>query len=70
MKKYIKPHSLTFWAGVAPLASGLIIAASHGVPEIEPLASVLQSVFGDISAGVLINTGLAAIGLRAALPIR
>lgn len=70
VKKYIKPRSLSFWAGATPLVSGLIIAASHGIPQITPVAAVLQAVFGQIPPGVLINAGLAAIGLRAALPIR
>lgn len=67
VKKYIRPKSLTFWAGAVPLIGGLLIAFSKAVPQLAPIADVAEAVFGTGNASVLINGGIAAIGLRAAV---
>lgn len=65
MPKYIKPRSLTWWASFVPLALGLFVAteAVHG------LAAWVQAVRTGtgMTAPVLINLGLAGIGLRGAI---
>ena len=67
MNKYIKPRSVTFWAGAVPLLSGLLMAASKVVPQLQPVSIVLDAIYGGISPSALINTGIAAIGIRAAI---
>ena len=64
--KYIKPKSLTWWSAVVPLICGLVVASEpiHGLASI--VASI-DNVTGGVSAAVMINGGLAGIGLRAAL---
>lgn len=66
MKKYVKPKSLSWWAGFAPLSAGLAVATApmHGQAE---LVEVVNNMTGDLSAVALINTGAAIIGLRGAL---
>ena len=63
--KYFKPFSLTWWASVAPLLAGLFMAteAIHGQSAL--VASIYAAT--GMSAPVLINLGLAGIGLRGAV---
>lgn len=63
--RYFKPRSLTWWASVAPLVIGLIIAAEplHGLAA---LAATLRAITGETPPAMLINAGLAGIGLRGA----
>lgn len=65
-RKYFKPDSLTWWASVMPLAAGLFMAFTpvHGFAE---WTEALKNTFGGASAAVLINAGLAGIGLRGAM---
>ena len=65
MRKYFKPKSLTWWASFAPLATGLFIAFEpvHGLLDV---AESLRAATG-LDAPVLINMGLAGIGLRGAI---
>lgn len=67
MNKYFKPSSLTWWASAAPLVAGVVIALSKGFPALAPVADVIREVTGDASPAILINAGLAGIGLRAAV---
>lgn len=64
--KYFKPASLTWWASVAPLVAGAILATEpmHGWFAI---SETLRNIAGDMPPAVLINTGLLGIGLRGAL---
>ncbi len=64
--KYIKPRSLTWWASVAPLLAGVILATEplHGWIG---LSQTLRNFTGDVPPSLLINAGLAGIGLRGAL---
>ncbi len=66
LAKYFKPGSLTWWASVAPLVAGLILATEplHGWTDI---AQTLRNITGDMAPSILINAGLAGIGLRGAL---
>lgn len=63
--KYIKPKSLTWWASVAPLFAGVFMATEpmHGLSDV---VASLRTGTG-LNAPVLINMGLAGIGLRGAL---
>lgn len=66
IRKYIKARSLTFWASLALVVQGLILATEplHGFSN---LTAALHNISGDIAPGMMINTGLAGIGLRAAI---
>jgi hypothetical protein len=65
-KKYVKPWSLTWWSAIAPIAGGLFIAFApvHGQG---PMADAISNLFGNAPPGVLINSGLALIGVRGAI---
>jgi hypothetical protein len=65
MRKYFKPRSLTWWASIAPLAAGLFLATEpiHGLAG---MADSIRAGTG-MNAPVLINMGLAGVGLRGAL---
>lgn len=64
--KYFKPKSLTFWASFAPLLTGALVASLplHGLVSI---VQTINSITGDIPPAVLINIGLAGIGIRGAI---
>lgn len=64
-KKYLKPKSMTWWASLAPLCAGVFMAAEpmHGLSD---LVQSLRNGTG-LTAPVLINMGLAGIGIRGAL---
>ncbi|WP_149589974.1 hypothetical protein [Tabrizicola flagellatus] len=64
--RYIRPTSLTWWAGLLALATG---AASLALPATGSLADLarlitLLSGSGDASPAALIALGLGLIGLR------
>lgn len=64
--RYIRPNSLTWWAGLAALLTG---AASLLLPEHGELAALSQLVAdlagaGDAAPMTLISLGLGLIGLR------
>lgn len=63
--KYIKTKSVSFWAAMVPLASGLFIASLpvHGLTDI---ATSISNAAG-MSAPALINIGIAGVGFRAAI---
>lgn len=65
-RKYFKPGSLTWWASITPFVAGLFMACEplHGLSGI---VDVIRNISGGASAAVLINTGIAGIGLRGAL---
>lgn len=64
--KYFKPKSLTWWASLAPLLAGLFVAAEpvHGLAA---WVELIDNATGGASPAVLINAGVAGIGLRGAL---
>ena len=64
--RYIRPRSLTWWAGLMAVATG---TANMALPETGPLAEIarlvtLLSGSGDGSSAGLIALGLGLIGLR------
>ncbi|MFN3644298.1 MAG: hypothetical protein ACK4TB_15400, partial [Gemmobacter sp.] len=64
--RYIRPTSLTWWAGLLAFATG---AASLALPAAGPLSDlarliILLSGSGDASPAALIALGLGLIGLR------
>ena len=65
MDKYFKPRSLTWWSGFVPLALGVFMALEpvHGLTAW--VAAVSNAT--DMTAPVLINLGLVAIGFRGAI---
>ena len=63
--KYFKPKSLTWWSGFVPLAGGTFIAFEP-VHELVDYTVAVHAMFGNAPPGVLINGGLALIGLRGA----
>lgn len=65
MMKYIKPESLTWWAGFVPIVAGVFIALGpvHGLVA---MIAVIDSITGGVEPAVLIGAGMTAIGLRAA----
>lgn len=67
VEKYFKPGSLTWWSSVAPILVGLFMAFEpvHGLTA---WTQSLGEIFGNASPAVLINAGLAGIGLRGAWP--
>jgi hypothetical protein len=65
--KYVKPASLTWWASVAPLIAGAVLAVSAAIPSLAPVAAIINAASGDLPAPVLINMGLIGIGLRGAV---
>ena len=65
--KYFKPHSLTWWASFAPLLAGVIVALADVVPGLGQARDVINALSGDMQPALLVNMGLAGIGLRAAL---
>jgi hypothetical protein len=63
---YFKPRSLTFWAGAILVVCGVFLAAEelHGLVKI---TGFLREIYGHTAPGVMINNGLAIIGIRRVL---
>ena len=64
--RYFRPNSLTWWAGLLAMLTGI---ASVALPAIAPLAEMARLVAllagsGDASPAGLIFLGLGLIGLR------
>lgn len=64
--KYFKPKSVTWWSSFVPLLAGAFLAFEP-VHEWQTAIEVVNSMFGNVKPAVLINAGLAGIGLRGAL---
>lgn len=67
-RKYLKPKSLTWWASFIPLLAGLFLAIAPIWPSTAALVTALADLTGNVSAVILINAGIAGIGLRGAMP--
>jgi hypothetical protein len=65
-RKYFKPKSLTWWSAMVPIVAGVVVASEplHGAAA---LVATIDGLTGGTSPAVLINAGLAGIGLRGAL---
>jgi hypothetical protein len=66
IRKYVKPTSLTWLASVLPIVAGLFVAFEP-VHHLADWAKAVSRIFGEASPYLLINAGLAGIGLRAAV---
>lgn len=66
MKSYIMPASVTWWASFVPLALGIFVAAEplHGL---EAWVAFVNNATGHMHPAVMINAGIAGIGLRKAI---
>lgn len=64
--KYLKPRSLTWWASVVPVVVGIILA-TEPLHQLIALGETLRNFTGDVPPSMLINAGLAGIGLRGAI---
>lgn len=65
--KYLKPKSLTWWAGFVPLIAGVIVAGATTLfPQWEPVADFINQLSGGMSPAVLVGWGAGLIGLRGA----
>ncbi len=64
--KYLKPNSLTWWASAIPLIAGVVVATEplHGMASV---VMSINNVTGSVAPAILINAGLAGIGIRGAL---
>ena len=67
LAKYYLPASMTWWVSLVPVLGGAFIAFEpvHGLAD---WAEAISTMAGDIPPAVLITTGLASIGHRAAKP--
>lgn len=64
--KYFKPKSLTWWASLVPVMAGLVVA-SEPIHGFSAVVQTINGVTGGLSPAVMINAGLAGIGIRGAL---
>ena len=64
--KYVKPKSVTWWAGVSLISMGGALGVDAGV-DIGPAAEIIDAWTGSMGAGALIAQGAGLIGLRGAL---
>ncbi len=68
LQSYIQPLSLTWWSGVALIVSGLLRIWGLEIPFLTPaVRPVIDTMFGSTDPGLMISTGLIAIGVRAKL---
>lgn len=66
-RKYFKPHSLTWWAGIGALAAGAFKAAGAALPMLAPAEAALDALTGSLPASAMVDFGLGLIGIRGAL---
>lgn len=66
MKQYVKPKSVTFWAGSLLILLGLILGV-HDVVPIGATGDILRGWAGEYGSAALILNGLSIIGIRRAI---
>jgi hypothetical protein len=66
MQKYFKPKSLTWWAGICLILTGLL-RGTDAVFDLGPWAAVIDAWSGGSSASALILQGAGLIGIRGAI---
>lgn len=64
--KYLKPQSVTWWAGVSLILMGGLLGVDQGY-EVGPIADVVRSWTGGLGPSVLIAQGAGLVGIRGAL---
>ena len=64
--KYIKPKSVTWWAGVAMVVMGGVLGIDDGY-DLGASIDVLRAWTGGMGASVLIAQGAGLIGIRGAM---
>jgi len=65
MNRYIQLNSLTWWSGVLPIVCGLALAILPEFPSLSWLLNIFHRSVGEIPPAILINGGLAVIGIKA-----
>lgn len=65
--KYYKPHSMTWWTGVAQVAVGAALAVSANVIALSAFNGVLVDLTGGVTPYQYMMMGLGLIGLRGAM---
>lgn len=66
-RRYFKPASITWWAGLALIGMGVVRGMAEGLPQVAPAAAMIDAWTGSIGPSVLIAQGASIIGLRARL---
>lgn len=67
MDKYLQTKSLTWWVSFIPLIAGAILYLSAVFPGMQGVIDAIHVIYPNADAGVLINLGLAGIGIRGAI---
>ena len=65
-RKYFKPRSLTWWAGIGLITMGLIVGLGQGF-DIGGITAAIEAWTGGIGSAALMAQGAGLIGLRGAL---
>lgn len=66
--KYFKPKSLTWWASFVPAISGALQLVGLDIPVVSEYSRpIINALYSDVPPSVLLNAGLAGIGLRGAI---
>ena len=63
--KYVKPRSMSWWAGVAMVAMGFLVGLSEAV-DLRGWEAVIAAWTGGVPANVLLLNGASVIGIRGA----
>lgn len=64
--KYVKPKSVTWWAGAALIGLGGLIGIDAG-HDLGAVADIARAWTGNVGASVLIAQGAGLIGIREAI---
>ena len=68
-RKYYKPKSLTWWAGIVMIASGVMQANGWSIPIVtEIVRPLIETTQGTSDFGSKIMMGVGFVGLRGAFP--
>ena len=66
MNKYIKPKSVTWWAGAGLLVMGIVVGIGQGF-DLGGITAVIDAWTGGLGSAALMAQGAGLIGLRGAL---
>lgn len=71
LKYYWKPTSASFWIGMSLILSGTFRMYGVSIPGVSDVVRpLLDTFYSSSDPGMMITSGLALIGFRAALPGR